>query len=620
MGRLRNAARNLLIIPALVTACGDPGKANDTGVGDTDAEVRTWYADGDGDGYGDPLVTNEGIEPPSLYVDNGEDCDDGDAEVNPAATEVCNGIDDDCDGEVDGEGATDRLSCYQDLDGDGFGDPGVGLLECACPSRWVDNDGDCDDSCEACWTDAEEICEDGHDNDCDGWDAWCTLEGAMSFADADAKLLGEGVEDLLGDGVLLAEDITGDGYPDLILSTWSQRVSIVSGPVEGSQVAAEAAAATITGDLSIDESISHPNVVGDLDGDGNADIAYYSTFAEAPLRILLGPVLGEFSTSDHDIEIAPGTHEGGWLRPVFPLPVGDVDGDNTVDLLVGAPNFEAGEEEGRDGAVLLFAGPITSDIAADDADVLFVSGRSGQGLGTAGSAGDLDGDGLVDLVLGADAPQGGSWPSSAFVVYGPYSGQYELGGGNGVQDALLEGYGWDGVGADVEASGDLDGDGLADIVLSGPYYGGSGTKHDNNTGAVYILYGAVTGKLELFEEADAMITGTTPEEHFGYEVEAGGDLDGDGTEDLVVTAMGEELSPAYAGFVHIFYDALSGTHDTSSADALLVGEAYGDGAMWLSTKADVDLDGFADILVGAPGDDTNGEQAGAAYLLFGGGG
>ncbi len=582
--------------------------------------TRTWYADADGDGYGDPLAPREAVEPPSQHVDNAEDCDDGDAAVNPAATEVCDGVDNDCDGEVDGASATDLRTCHPDLDGDGFGDPDSVEQACECSSGWVEDDGDCDDSEQLAWTGATEVCDDGIDNDCDGWDARCRLEGELSFADADAKLLGEGIDDLLGDGVLLGDDITGDGYPDMILSTWSQRVSIVSGPVDGTHVAVDIASATITGDLSIDESISHPAVVGDLNGDGYADLAYYSTFAEAPVRIMLGPVIGSLSTSDHDIAIAPGTHDGGRLRPTSSFPVGDVNGDSAVDLLVGAPNFEAGEVDGRDGAMMLFEGPITSDVTADDADVLFLSGRQDQCLGAGGSAGDLDGDGLLDLVLGASPLQGSSWPDSAYVVYGPLSGEYELGGGSGVQDALLEGYGWDEAGTDVEASGDLDGDGLADIVLGGRYYGGSGTKHDDDAGAVYILYGAVTGKLALHEEADAMIVGATPHEHFGYEVEAGGDLDGDGREDLAVTSAGEELSPAYAGFVHLFYNAPTGVHDPSSGDALLFGEAYGDGAMWLSTKADLDRDGFADILVGAPGDDTNGEQAGAAYLIFGGGG
>lgn len=117
---------------------------------DCDGEIdelptATWYADEDGDGFGDPTSTGSYTCPPAGYVDAGEDCDDGDPDRNPAATERCNEVDDDCDGIVDN--GRDITVWYQDADGDGHGDPasGVGAL-CAPDPSWVTVDDDCDDA------------------------------------------------------------------------------------------------------------------------------------------------------------------------------------------------------------------------------------------------------------------------------------------------------------------------------------------------------------------------------------------------------------------------------------------------------------------------------------------
>ncbi len=147
--------------PGAAEACDD--KDNDCdGETDEDGDL-TWYGDVDGDGYGDESVTYVGCEPPSGYVDNADDCDDADAAINPDATEACDGVDNDCDGEIDEDGDT---PWYADNDGDGFGDPDSIVYQCDQPSGYVDNDQDCDDSDEFISPDALELC-DGIDNDCD---------------------------------------------------------------------------------------------------------------------------------------------------------------------------------------------------------------------------------------------------------------------------------------------------------------------------------------------------------------------------------------------------------------------------------------------------------------------
>jgi len=139
----------------------------DTEVDEEDADdVATWYADDDGDGYGDPDAATESCEGPSGHVANDLDCDDAASDVNPAATEVCDGVDNNCDGETDEDAASDASTWYDDDDGDGFGDPGATSVACEAPSGTVGNGDDCHDGAAAVNPDATEVC-DLVDNDCD---------------------------------------------------------------------------------------------------------------------------------------------------------------------------------------------------------------------------------------------------------------------------------------------------------------------------------------------------------------------------------------------------------------------------------------------------------------------
>ena len=151
---------------ALMTgACGDDsetGKTPDTG--EPAVTEHDWYEDADADGYGNPDITTSAAEQPSGYVADNTDCDDQDANINPAATEVCNSVDDNCDGTVDEDLLT---TFYQDADADGFGDADVSTAACEMPDGYVEDATDCDDTSADAYPGALEFC-DGLDNDCDG--------------------------------------------------------------------------------------------------------------------------------------------------------------------------------------------------------------------------------------------------------------------------------------------------------------------------------------------------------------------------------------------------------------------------------------------------------------------
>ncbi|MCB9745530.1 MAG: hypothetical protein H6740_23325 [Alphaproteobacteria bacterium] len=117
---------------------------------DYDCDGAVEYSDGDGDGYAACV-----------------DCDDGDGEVNPDADQLCDGVDNNCDGEVDEATAIDTRTFYADLDMDGYGDVDNTTLACAAPSGFVEDATDCDDDADTVHPGAEEIC-DAVDSDCDG--------------------------------------------------------------------------------------------------------------------------------------------------------------------------------------------------------------------------------------------------------------------------------------------------------------------------------------------------------------------------------------------------------------------------------------------------------------------
>jgi large repetitive protein len=178
--------------PERVELCGD-GIDNDcNNLIDDDSPVNgsTWYQDGDADGFGDPETPLTACEQPTGSSADSTDCDDHDDDILPSADEICDGIDNDCDGDTDSD-AIDQLTYFPDEDGDGFGDPEEGVLGCSLPDEHVLDDTDCDDDEALASPEGSELC-DGIDNDCDG--------------DTD-----EDSEDLL----IFYADTDGDGYGDL---------------------------------------------------------------------------------------------------------------------------------------------------------------------------------------------------------------------------------------------------------------------------------------------------------------------------------------------------------------------------------------------------------------------
>ncbi len=180
------------VFPGADELCNEVDDDCDGEVDEDDAvDAATWYADADSDGFGDPDTSTDACDQPSGYLADSTDCDDSDAAVFPGAEELCNGVDDDCDGELDEDDADDASTWYADTDGDGFGDADVSVSACAQPSGYTSDATDCDDAEPSTNPDATEYCN-GVDDDCDGTvDEDDAADASTWYADADADGYGD---------------------------------------------------------------------------------------------------------------------------------------------------------------------------------------------------------------------------------------------------------------------------------------------------------------------------------------------------------------------------------------------------------------------------------------------
>jgi hypothetical protein len=167
----------------------------------------------------------------------------------------------------------------------------------------------------------------------------------------------------------------------------------------------------------------------------------------------------------------------------------------------------------------------------------------------------------------------------------------------------------------VAANGDLDGDGQLDLVVGAPFEASFGYVYN---GTVYVFHGPLDGDVAP-SSATGVLTGGEDSTYAGTSVDAHGDIDRDGIDDLALGAIGASVAKVIdGGIVSVVYGPVSGGTDLANADARLYGEAETSGVGYDVSMGDANGDSYADVLVGAAAEDRAATDAGAAFLFFGG--
>jgi len=291
----------------------------------------------------------------------------------------------------------------------------------------------------------------------------------------------------------------------------------------------------------------------------------------------------------------------------------DIDGDGRPELLIGVSNIE----QSRGRSYLFFSEGLVAggDRKLADADVVLSGGAPGEASGRhVASAGDVDGDGLGDLLVGAhNADDVAGFAALFFGADVANGGSFEL---TEARVTLRGNADYDHAGWTVASAGDVDGDGLDDVLVGA--YGDDSAGDDAGTAAVFFASTLLAESELTLAQGDVVFVGG-PGDALGRTGASLGDLDGDGRDDLLVGALGHDGGGTDAGaaFVYLAADvAGGGVFPPSAAHATLLGEAAGDGVGFaLAGPGDVDGDGIGDALIAAYRSDRGGPNAGAVYVV-----
>jgi hypothetical protein len=423
--------------------------------------------------------------------------------------------------------------------------------------------------------------------------------GKLEAFDADGKAVAAHLSVPVPDRIRLVVDDRGARYP---LTIDPLLTATADAQVESDQADAELGVG-VAG-------------AGDVNGDGYADVIVGAPFYDAGQKdegaafVFLGSASGIASSgpgaAGAQLESDQGNARLGWSV----AGAGDVNGDGYADVIVGAVVYDAGQGLGE-GAAFVSGGPATASaqIEADQGGAFLGSSVAG--------AGDVNGDGYADVIVGATIYDAGeNDEGAAFVFHGSASGIAS--GGPATAAAQLESdQALAQLGFSVAGAGDVNGDGYADVIVGAEFYGAG----ESNEGAAFVFHGSASGIASGNPStADAQLESDQGDAQLGWSVAGAGDVNGDGYADVIVSAPTYDAGQTNEGAAWVFLGSASGiaSGNPSTADAQLESDQSG-GQLGGSVAGagDVNGDGYADVMVGAPVYDGGLTDEGAAWVFLG---
>ncbi len=523
--------------------------------------------DVDGDGYDSELV-------------GGSDCDDALSAVHPDAEEWANGVDDNCDGAID-EGT------------DGYDDDGDGYSEA---------EGDCDDTDDTINPGATEIAYDGVDNDCDfydlrdvdgdGYDS--ELVGGSDCDDGEPSIHPEAAEVPYDD---IDQDCDGADLTDIDGDGWLPADGDCDDTDPDANPGMDETPDYIDNDC--DSAVDEGTLFGDDDGDGyseaegdcdDEDSGQYPGAVELVDGVDndCNDLIDERNLDDAVAILG----DASYIYFGYTIDVGDINGDGVQDLSVGARYDD--DSSNNAGQAWVVSGDTAGGVINDEALFSVVGVRSNGYLGTTVKfIPDMDGDGADELLVSAPydyLPSTRNEGLTYLIAGGTYDLQTPV---NTAAADVLRGGVSNEYSPDDLAAGDWNGDGFGDYALGDDGYDILMT----NRGAAFIFDGSVgpgaLGIADVPDAADVTILGAGSIDYLGSRLESLPDIDGDGYEELLIRAINE-----YSAYLFDGYDLFaSGSTSASSATAIFSAPTGGSGWANSMSAGDFDGDGDADIVI-----------------------